>query len=29
VIDFADGSTMSFVPSDAELDRLRAFDDRP
>jgi hypothetical protein len=29
VIDFADRSTMSFTPSDAELDRLRAFDDRP
>jgi hypothetical protein len=29
VIDFADLSTVSFVPSDAELDRLRAFDDRP
>jgi len=28
-IDFADGSTVSFVPSDAELDRLREYDDRP
>ena len=28
-IDFADQSTVSFVPSDAELDRLREFDDRP
>ena len=29
VIDFSDGSTVSFVPSDAELDRLREFADRP
>jgi hypothetical protein len=29
VIDFADGSTVSFVPSDAELERLGVYADRP
>jgi hypothetical protein len=29
VIDFADGSVVSFVPSDAELERLGLYADRP
>jgi hypothetical protein len=28
-IDFSDGSTVNCIPADAELDRLREFDDRP